>query len=202
MKYDKPTKKLPPPIRKKKRHLSLKAAVAAISRSQTTIIKPLMDPRCEFPKAKKNLLEDMQANLIDLQADIIVREGLINDKETRLQEKELELNEREALLEAHRKILVTNSMPAKKLNEASGKVGSAERLAFETLKRELATQEESLKNTRKMLQERDEFIEQCENELVEKSMLLTEREARIEQREEDHEAKKSFDSRATKEQAS
>jgi hypothetical protein len=39
-----------------------------------------------------------------------------------------------------------------------------------------------------MIHDREAFIEKCENDLVEKSMLLTEREARVEQDEEDSEA--------------
>jgi len=42
-----------------------------------------------------------------------------------------------------------------------------------------------------MIREREAYIEKCENDLVEKSMILTEREARIEQREEDHAVKES-----------
>jgi hypothetical protein len=195
MKKKNPSPKLPPPLKKKKRQLSLKAAVAAISRSETPISSRGRSATARSPKARDDADQDIQTSLIELQADIIVREGLINDKEIRLQYKELELYEKEALLEAHRKILLANSLPVNKSNIASGKVDASEREAFEALKRELAAQEESLKNARKMLQERDEFIEKCENELVEKSMQLTEREAWVEQREEEHEAKKNSDSR-------
>ncbi|MDP4692933.1 MAG: hypothetical protein NWS00_00145, partial [Opitutales bacterium] len=83
-------------------------------------------------------------------------------------------------------------------SQTNSAISTEEREAFDALKRELNNQEQSLKNARKMLHEREDFIEQCENELVEKSMLLTEREARIEQREEDHEAKKFADANAAK----
>lgn len=183
----------PPPNREPKRRLSLKTAIAAASRTNSTIVKPLMNPLGEFPAIKTGKQQEMEANLLELQADIIIREGLLSDKEKTLKSRELELNEKEALLEAHRKVLETSSAPSKAASPISSAIGTEEREAFDALKRELVAQEQSLNNARKMLKEREDFIEQCENELVEKSMLLTEREARIEQREEDHEAKKFAD---------
>ncbi len=185
MKY----KDLPPPVRIPKRRLSLKTAIAAASRADSTIVKPLMNPLGEFPEIKTGKHQEMEANLLELQADIIIREELLSEKETRLKHRERELNEKEALLEAHRKILQTNTTPTDAASAAASAIKTEEREAFEALKRELDAQEQSLKEAKKMLHEREAFIEQCENELVEKSMLLTEREARIEQREEDHEAR-------------
>ncbi|MGJ8650450.1 MAG: hypothetical protein ACSHX4_08825 [Opitutaceae bacterium] len=188
----------PPPNRQPKRRLSLKTAIAAASRTNSTIVKPLMNPLGEFPEIKTGKQQEMEANLLELQADIIIREGLLSDKERLLQSHELELNEKEALLEAHRKVIDIHAAPNESASQTNSAISTEEREAFDALKRELNNQEQSLKNARKMLHEREDFIEQCENELVEKSMLLTEREARIEQREEDHEAKKFADANAAK----
>jgi uncharacterized protein (DUF3084 family) len=54
---------------------------------------------------------------------------------------------------------------------------------MEALREQLQAKEASLEKTRLDLDEREEYIEQCENELVEKSMQLSEREAGVEQRE-------------------
>ena len=164
-----------------------------MSRPESQIVQPLMNPLGDFHNLGKSRELEIEASLLDLQANIIIREGLLNDKEMHLICRERELNEAKALLEAHRKILSSTRVPAKKRNDLASKVDPAERRAFNALKLELLQQEESLKEARKMLQTREKFIEECENELVEQSMILTEREAHVEQREEDHEAKKYAD---------
>ncbi|MGJ8652331.1 MAG: hypothetical protein ACSHX8_03575 [Opitutaceae bacterium] len=176
----------PPPLRKKKQRLTLRTAIAAAARAQSKIVKPLMDPLGEFPAVDSEKQTELLANLIELQADIIIREDLLNERAIKLKHSEREILEREALLEAHIKVAASNTLQN---NQAGQTISSEEREAFEALKKELAAQEASIKETRKMLQEREEFIVQCENELVEKSMEITELEAKLEQREEDHEAK-------------
>jgi len=193
-------KDLPPPTRKPTRRLSLKTAIAAMSRPESQIVKPLMGPlgeSCSLPEGKDL---EVEVSLLELQADLIIREGLLNEKEMRLLNHEREINEATALLEAHQKILLSTRLPAKKISDETDQIQPAERAAFDALKRELLQQEVSLKEAREMLQERDLFIEECENELVEQSMILTEREAQIEQREEDHEAKKFADKKAAQSQ--
>jgi chromosome segregation ATPase len=182
-------KDLPPPTRVPQRRLSLKTAIAAASRIDSPVGKPLMNPLGELPASMSGKHQEMEANLLELQADIIIREELLSEKDARLKNRERELNEKDALLEAHRKVVETNSAPQAATNEAPSAINSEERAAFEALKQELDAQEKSLKEAKRVLHEREAFIEQCENELVEKSMLLTEREARVEQKEEDFEAK-------------
>ena len=171
-----------------------------MSRPESQIVKPLMGPlgeSCSLPEGKDL---EVEVSLLELQADLIIREGLLNEKEMRLLNHEREINEATALLEAHQKILLSTRLPAKKISDETDQIQPAERAAFDALKRELLQQEVSLKEAREMLQERDLFIEECENELVEQSMILTEREAQIEQREEDHEAKKFADKKAAQSQ--
>lgn len=135
-----------------------------------------------FPELSSCKQQDMQACLLELQADIINRERLLNETERRLQHYELEINEREALLRAGKQV-VEASIPRKV--EIAPSISTQENEAFEALKHELEHQAKSLKDARRSLDEREVYMESCENELVEKSIILTEREARVEQQEED-----------------
>jgi len=183
----------PPPIREEKRRLSLRTAIAAATKFDSTIAVPSQKtettqaPSVTKTDSQSATDQDLQTNLLELQADIIIREDQLNEKAAQLSNRERELNEKCALLEAHRKVV--ESRQSRRDVGTGGGIDSNERKAFEALKRELDAQEISLKTAKAMLQEREAFIEKCENDLVEKSMLLTEREARIEQREEDFDAK-------------
>jgi hypothetical protein len=184
----------PPPARQAPRRLSLKTAIAAATRREGADVQPLFSPIDEFPnvKTKSGKQQEMEARLLELQAEIIVREDEVSQRERRVAARELELNEREALLEAHRKLLEakpgasTNTAPTGAA--ASSEAQSEELKALRALQKELEAQEASLCDARAILREREAFIEECENQLVERSLLLTEREARVEQDEEDAEA--------------
>ena len=91
-----------------------------MSRPASQIVKPLMDPigkSCSLPE-RRDL--EVEVSLLELQADLIIREGLFNEKEMRLVNREREINEATALLEAHRKILLSTRLPAKKLSDETG----------------------------------------------------------------------------------
>lgn len=174
----------PPPIKKEPRRLSLKLAIAAATRREGAEVKPLLSPQDEFPKIKSQSgkQQEMEAHLLELQADIINREDLLAEKEKYLEARALELNEKEALLEAHKKVVdAKQTQDPGFLRQSDG----SEVAALKALQAELDAQETSLKESRRMLQEREAYIEKCENELVEKSMQLTERETHVEQREDD-----------------
>jgi len=147
-------------------------------------MRPLLNPQSEFPKIKSQSgkQQEMEAHLLELQADVINREGLLAEKEKYLEARALELNEKEALLEAHRKVFMSQGIGKA---EQTPEERAVELDALQALRAELEAQELSLVEARKMLQEREAYIEKCENELVEKSMQLTEREAQLEQWEED-----------------
>jgi chromosome segregation ATPase len=171
----------PPPEREPKRKLSLKAAMAVATKAEGhQVFKPLMNPMDEFPSASSGAQQDMEAHLLELQADIINREELLNDGEKQLNARELELNEREALLKARKQIIESSTGGP---NGAA--ISTEEKEALKALKKTLDAQEASLRGARDMLHTREAYIEECENALVEQSMILTEREARVEQREED-----------------
>lgn len=152
-------KDLPPPIRKPKRRLTLKTAIATMSGKASETAKRLMDPIGQLPTAVDGKLQEIEANLLELQADIIIREGLLRDKEKQLKfrerELELELDERDALLEAHHKIIRSSSEEAKQ-RKSSDAVSDAEHSALDALKCQLELQESSLKDAQRMHQERED----------------------------------------------
>lgn len=176
-----PKKQPPPPVKKKNRSLSLKVAMAAATKRNGAEVRPMPEEPGGSPdtKSKSAKQQEMEAHLLELQAEIFNRESLIAEKELYLEARTRELNEQEALLEAHRKVLLSKSQ------DAGHPVQSNEELAaMKGLQAELKTQEASLANLRSELQARETYIEQCENDLVEKSMQLTEREALLEAAEE------------------
>lgn len=187
------SQELPPPNRREKRNLSLKTAMAAATKAETSVNRPLTNSAGNLPLSRHAEEPETEARLLELQADIINREELLAERQRKLHFQERELNEREALLEAHRNVLASTPPSASLKSDADAgeqaKKNSFELEALLKLKEELKSQEESIKEAWQSLHEREEYIESCENQLVEKSMLLTEREARIEQREEDHGAK-------------
>ncbi|MEN8724677.1 MAG: hypothetical protein ABF322_00500 [Lentimonas sp.] len=148
-------KDLPPPIRKPKRRLTLKTAIATMSGKASETAKRLMDPIGQLPTAVDGKLHEIEANLLELQADIIIREGLLRDKEKQLQFRERELDERDALLEAHHKIIRSSSEEAKQ-RKSSDVVSDAEHSALDALKCQLELQESSLKDAQKVHQERED----------------------------------------------
>lgn len=171
----------PPPKRKPKRHLSIKAAVAVATKTEGhSAFKPLMNPINDFSSTHSSSPQEIEKHLLELQADIINREELLDQKEKQCKARELELNEQEALLEARRQIIESD---ANHLNKSL--ISDDAQDALQALKNTLDAQEASLKEAREILHEREAYIEQCENMLVEQSIALTEREARVEQKEED-----------------
>ncbi|HAV13546.1 MAG TPA: hypothetical protein DCX06_08680 [Opitutae bacterium] len=198
-------KELPPPNRQPSRRLSLKPAISSLPKQEIGNKKPLMDPKDEFPELPQSVqpssskYSEIESGLLDLQSDLIVREGLLSEKEKRLHSFERELHEREALLEAHQKILSARIVTAGIRPQTDREISEEELKALEALKKELDEQESSIKQAEQMLLEREDFIAKCENDLIEKTMLLSEREAKVEQREEDHEAKKFLDNKIAQE---
>ena len=173
----------PPPIRKKPRNLSLKLAIKAATQRKSASVRPVLNPQDEFPKIKSQSgkQQEMEAHLLELQGDIVNREELLAEKEKYLEARTLEINEKEALLEAHKKVVDSKMV---NVSGAAAESNATELAALKALKADLENQEASLKEARNMLYEREIYIEQCENDLLDKSMHLTEREAWIEQREE------------------
>ncbi len=177
---------MPPPtrVKKVKRKLSLNSVAtnAGDSRDQA-LVKTLLNPVGTLPSEKTSRQQEMEAHLLEIQAEIANRQERLNSREKQLEMRERDLRESEALLSARSKVL--ESRNTKSPFGEHPVVSDEEREAIEVLKRELDAQGKTLQHTRKMLHDREIYVEQCENELVEKSLILTEREARIEQVEEE-----------------
>jgi hypothetical protein len=185
--------KPPPPAKKKDRNLSLKAAMAAATKRDSAEVKPmpLLPEALEGSpdtKSKSAKQQEMEAHLLELQAEIFNRESLLAEKEQYLETRTRELNEKEALLDAHKKLLLAKANNDTH-NDTDPVNENDEMAAAKALQAELKTQEASLVKVRSDLQAREAYIERCENDLVEKSMQLTERETLLEEAEETHKDK-------------
>lgn len=185
--------KLPPPRRQPERRLTLERAMKAMNKEGEPIRLDIKnhDLSSETSTAanlpRTGMEQENEAYLLEVQAEIIRREDTLCEKEMQLKNFERELNEKEALLEARSKVLElsTHSKPG---TVAHNDVAQD---ALNKLKAELDTQEAALKEAREALQEREHYIEECENTLVQKTTELTEREAMIEQLEEENHFKSS-----------
>ena len=174
----------PAPKRVPKQQLSLKAAMAFANKAPGhQAPKPLMNPMDEFPLAPSGGQQDMEAYLLELQADIINREELLNQREKKFSARELELNERTGPARgAHSKSskrppagrMMSRRMPAEAeaalaaLKQDTGRAGGFAQRRPRDAPRSARPTSNSARTT-----------------LVEQSMMLTEREARVEQSEED-----------------
>lgn len=182
--------KLPPPIRQTKQSLSLQKAMKAMDKNGKPIRleskkrSSILSLTQEMPLLRSGQAQEKEAYLLELEAEIFRREEALTDKEIRLAALERELNEKDALLEARIKVMETSSDRSIS-NSSSGHYSSEEFDALKRLKIELDAQEAALKQSRKDLQAREEYVEECENTLVTKSTELTEREAALEQLEDD-----------------
>ena len=183
---EKPTPNFPPPEKKTKRRLSLKAAMAlATGAPGHETLMPLVRENDETLKGNDDSRKKIETYLLDLQADIINREELLEQKEQRFAAREKDLNRRANVLR-------------KKLQEIESRINKMES-STPPEEEEPAdkpapnTTDESgdglFEETREMLREREAYIEECENALVDKLTELTKREALVEQREEQLEYK-------------
>lgn len=156
---------------------TIKEAKANIEKSLSSIRTKLYQESPENSALKK-----LEERLLQLQVKTINERELLKETKESLDAREASLLEREALLDAREKFVESRyeSMPDK----SQDPVSTEEREALEALRVEQERREQSLRELETLLAERETFIEQCENELVSKSMQLTEIEAQLEQREE------------------
>ncbi|MEM8867726.1 MAG: hypothetical protein AAGC73_05615 [Verrucomicrobiota bacterium] len=178
-------KDLPPPKRAPKT-ISLKRSMAqsAIKEAKANIEKSLSSIRTKIKDQapSNNALKAMEERLLQLQIKTINERELLKETKESLQAKEASLLEREAILEAREKFVESRyeSMPDK----SNDPVSPEERNALESLRLELERREHTLKEIEELLVERESYIEECENELVSRSLAMTEKEAQLEQLEE------------------
>lgn len=173
---------LPPPNRRPERRLSLQRAMKALDSSDHP---PRFEPQTKPPFSNSTAEptiqrtgqeQEKEAYLLEIQAEIYRREEALSEKEIKLKNLERELYEKDALLEARLKLMESTS------NRVIEAGSEAEELdALKKLKAELDAQEAALKSSREELLDRERYVEECENTLVQKSTELTEREAALEQ---------------------
>ena len=184
------TPEYPPPNKKPERRLSLKAAMAiATGAPGHETLMPLVRKNDTNLANDEDTKKKIETYLLNLQADIINREELLEQREKQVVAREKDLNKRAEALEKKEKEIES------RINQVTSTTSSEnEALESETIK-DFAQKSESdlFEETRIMLREREAYIEECENALVEKLMQLTKREAEVETREEqlDYRIKKS-----------
>lgn len=177
----------PPPVKK---IISLRQRIQQPSevqlRTQETIDRVMTKTAAPFESAltlqSKDLLE-LEASLSDFNNELVRRERDLNEKEIRLRERERTLWENEALLTAKDSILKMNAAAGSATGTGSPFTDSA--VALDNFREELKKQEDRLRREREELRQREAFVELSENTLFDKAQALEEREARIEQAEED-----------------
>lgn len=159
----------------------IKEAQAQIDES----MKKLRDRVHNGPTAES--VKRLENALIKLQARTINERLILKEKEDSLFAMEQDLTERNKLLEAKSKVVESRyeSMPDKSLSP----VQKNERDALEHLRLELEKRDASLQQLQNLLNEREAYIEQCENDLCQRGQELIEREAHLEQAEENLQAK-------------
>lgn len=171
----------PPPERPPKRRLTLQPWASKPEEAKS-IYKPLVpDSNQGYESTTDARLRELEVHLEYKQDKLLQREAELDKWAKKLADLQREINEQEALLNARSKL----ATPPLKAMDAHATVGNAQLEEMTALKAELDAQQAAIEEARKTLGEREAYIEKCENDLVEKSMLLTERETRLEQSEED-----------------
>ena len=127
-------------------------------------------------------MAEMERNLRRLEARLEQRERELVDQESWISERERELAENEALATAREAMLA-----ASRKGQSSPRLGATaeEQRAFERLRQELDRRENSLRELRLALTEREKFLDESEARLLRKVQLQQEKESELEQREEE-----------------
>jgi len=127
-------------------------------------------------------MAEMEQHLRRLEAKLEQRERELVDQESWISERERELAETEALVAAREAMLA-----ASRKGQSSPRPGATveEQRAFERLRHELDRRENSLRELRVALTERERFLDESEARLLRKVQLQQEKETELEQREEE-----------------
>jgi hypothetical protein len=173
-----PTHNYPPPERKPERRLSLKAAMAlATGAPGHETLMPLLRKNDDDLASNEDSRKKVETYLLNLQADIINREELLEQRKRKLDAREKDLNNRSAVIEKKAREIESKMNKVQPLSPAENGKTAVE--SFED-----TSEADLFEETRILLREREEYIQKCENALVEKLTQLTRREAEIETREE------------------
>jgi len=182
--HKKPSTGYPPPDKRPERKLSLKAAMALATKSPGhETLMPLVRKDDESLARNEDSRKNIESYLLDLQADIINREELLAQKEIKLTAREKDLNRRAEFFDERSRELESAMNKSK-----SPALAQESNTTSEPVKNQVPAKD-PYKETREMLEERERYIEECENALVNKLTELTKREAEVEQLEEQLEYK-------------
>lgn len=173
-----------------KRKLSLRpehrkaAEVSLESRDKINeFVKKTRNPFGEPLQLKATDLDELERNLRELERQLLQRERTVQDLEAGLAERERVVWETEALLNAREALIQAQEVKASEQSDASqGTLSEAEHDALLQLKAEVEKQQNNLAEQKRIIKEREEFLDKSEKMLFEKTMDQQEQETLIEQR--------------------
>lgn len=187
------------PFIPKKRVLSLRpehrkaAEVSLQSREKIDeFVKKTRNPFGEGRVLEQDEVDELEKTLRRLERELLDRERVVTEIEARLVDKQRELWESEALFEARQKVLETQrQLLSEQLANSEGAtlVNSEELGALKALRAEIANREQSLEESLKLMKEREEFVEEAEARLFEKTMEHQEVEAEQDMRSDELESR-------------
>ncbi len=161
---------------------------AAMEARQTEVQRPSHPPE-EARNSARDTRGEQERLLLQLEARIEERERVVSELESKLHERERDFAETAALLQAREKVF-----EAARRAHASRPVASIspeEKKAMEALKLELDRHEESIKEQRNALAERERFLDDNEGRLFSKMQEHQEKELELEQKAEDLNAREA-----------
>jgi chromosome segregation ATPase len=159
---------------------------AKVAESINEIVRQTRTPFGEPRKLEQSQVAELETSLRNLEAQLLAHEQANLALQGQLAERERELWEMEALLKAREELLRVERkrVTATPFASATGSAALAEEVkACETLKAELDAQEESLKQAKEQLHEREQFLAEAESHVAAKMAELDQREADLHERE-------------------
>ena len=172
-----------------KRKLSLrpehrKAAEVSLESRQkiNEFVKKTRNPFGEPLQLKATDLDELEKNLRELEKQLLLRERVVQDLEAGIVERERVVWETEALLGAREALIRAQEEKLSKTEVPPETLSQAEHEALLLLKAEIEKQQSSLAEQKRIIKEREEFLDKSEKMLFEKTMDQQEQETLIEQR--------------------
>jgi len=189
--------KLPPPKRRPARRLSLHTSANRTpfdsSQAQQQIDHFVKSARPADGNKANPAYEFnfgvLEKSLRELEQSLFEREEAVAAREADMTEQERTLWESEALLHAREELVRARERTRSVRPHVETAVNPEEREALERLGEEVARQQASLEREKAELKAREQFVEDSENTLFEKTMQQQEEESRLEQMAEDIKAR-------------
>lgn len=172
-----------------KRKLSLrpehrKAAEVSLESRQkiNDFVKKTRNPFGEPLQLKATDLDELEKSLRELEKQLLLRERAVQDLEASIVERERVVWETEALLAAREALIRVQEEKLSTTEAPPETLSQAEHEALLQLKAEIEKQQSSLSEQKRIIKEREEFLDKSEKMLFEKTMDQQEQETLIEQR--------------------